>query len=201
VAHDWGGAVSWLLANQCPQLLDKLVVLNAPHAATLLRELRHNPAQQAASAYMNFLIRPDAETLLAADDYRRLWRFFAVDGGDPPWLTAPLKAQYRAQWQQGLTGPCNYYRATPLRPARPGDPACESVVLPPATLNVTRPTLVIWGLEDTALPPALIDGLEGFVADLTVRRVPGATHWIVHEQPEALAGWIGDFLQRPSASP
>jgi len=196
VAHDWGGAVGWLLANQCPQDIERLVIVNAPHAATLLRELQHNPAQQAASAYMNFLIRPDAEALLAEDDYRRLWGFFASQGSAPPWLTEPLRAQYRATWAQGLTGPCNYYRATPLRPSRPGDPACAAVVLPPQTLGVTQPTLVVWAMDDAALPPALLDGLDAFVPDLTVRRVAGASHWIVHEQPEALAGWIGEFLQR-----
>jgi hypothetical protein len=38
-------------------------VVNAPHPATFLRELQHDPAQQAASAYMNFLRRPDAQAL------------------------------------------------------------------------------------------------------------------------------------------
>ena len=61
VAHDWGGAVAWNFAVQHPQRLRRLVIVNSPHPATFLRELQHNPAQQAASAYMNFLCRPDAE--------------------------------------------------------------------------------------------------------------------------------------------
>ena len=60
VAHDWGGAVAWSLANQRPQLTERLAIINSPHPGTFLRELRDNPAQQQASAYMNFLIRPDA---------------------------------------------------------------------------------------------------------------------------------------------
>ena len=55
VAHDWGGALAWNLAAQRPDLLRRLLILNSPHPATFLRELRHNPAQQAASAYMNWL--------------------------------------------------------------------------------------------------------------------------------------------------
>ena len=65
VAHDWGGAVAWTFAVQRPQLLKQLVIINSPHPATFLRELQHNPQQQAASAYMNFLCRADAEALLA----------------------------------------------------------------------------------------------------------------------------------------
>ena len=93
VAHDWGGAVAWTLAAQRPQLLKRLVIVNSPHPATFLRELKNNPAQQAASAYMNFLCRPDAEALLAADDFRRMWPMFTKMGAADPsrkgggWLT------------------------------------------------------------------------------------------------------------------
>lgn len=197
VAHDWGGAVAWSLANQRPELMDRLVILNSPHAGTFLRELQHNPVQQAASAYMNFLVRPDAEALLAEDDHRRLWAFFTnmfADRGDFAWLTEAVKDQYRAVWAHGLTGGCNYYRASPLRPPRPEDPAAAAIHLPRDMLTVQVPTLVIWGLNDTALPPSLVDGLDDYVTDLTVVKVPDATHWIVHEQPDRVAGWINDFL-------
>ena len=72
VAHDWGGAVAWNAANQHPELMRRLMIVNSPHPGTFLRELQNNPEQQAASAYMNFLIRPDAEELLAEDDFRRV---------------------------------------------------------------------------------------------------------------------------------
>lgn len=81
VAHDWGGAVAWNLAASQPHLMEKLAIINSPHPATFLRELQHSDDQQAASAYMNFLIRPDAEALLAEDDFRRLWEFFSHMGG------------------------------------------------------------------------------------------------------------------------
>src|SRR5579862_3479893 len=31
VAHDWGGAVAWAFALAHPELLEKLVIINAPH--------------------------------------------------------------------------------------------------------------------------------------------------------------------------
>jgi pimeloyl-ACP methyl ester carboxylesterase len=205
VAHDWGGAVAWNLANQLPHLLKQLVIINSPHPGTFLRELKTNPAQQAASAYMNFLIRPDAEKLLAQNDYHRLWEFLthSQDGAHTPaWLTEEVKAQYRAVWEAGLTGGCNLYRASPLRPPRPEDSAAAAIDLPNAMLRVSLPTLVIWGMKDVALPPALIEGLDRYVEHLTLQTVPDASHWIVHEQPQRVARLISSFLSNtPLAAP
>lgn len=201
VAHDWGGAVAWNLATQLPQLIQRLAIVNSPHPGTFLRELKTNPRQQAASAYMNFLIRPDAERLLADNDFARMWPFFSngkssggMPGG-PTWLTDAVKDQYRAVWNAGLTGGCNYYRASPLRPPRPEDPGAAAIDLPHAMLTVTVPTLVVWAMDDIALPPELIDGLDAYIARLTLHRIEGASHWIVHEQPQRVAMHLGDFLK------
>jgi pimeloyl-ACP methyl ester carboxylesterase len=202
VAHDWGGAVAWNLANLQPQLLKKLAVINSPHPGTFLRELRSNPKQQAASAYMNFLIRPDAERLLAADDFARLWPFFANGAKGAPWLTEAVKQQYREVWRAGegaapgagLVGGCNYYRASPLRPPRPEDAAAAAITLPREMLAVDVPTLVLWGMDDVALPPELVDGLDDYVLRLTLEKVDGASHWIVHERPALVAQRLAVFL-------
>ncbi len=203
VAHDWGGAVAWNMANQLPHLTQHLVIINSPHPGTFLRELKTNPAQQAASAYMNFLIRPDAENLLAQDDYRRLWEFLThskTGFQTPNWLTDGVKAQYRDVWDAGLTGGCNLYRASPLRPPRPQDPAAAAVELPHSMLTVTLPTLVIWALDDIALPPVLIEGLGDYVEHLTIQTVADATHWIVHEKPQLITRFISVFLHPKSPS-
>jgi pimeloyl-ACP methyl ester carboxylesterase len=196
VAHDWGGAVAWTFAVQRPQMIKRLVIVNSPHPATFLRELKNNPLQQAASAYMNFLCRPDAEALLAADDFRRMWPMFTNMGAADPtrkgggWLTPQVREQYRAVWSAGLTGGCNYYRASPLRPPTSPDDAIMTLEFTPEFVTVKVPTLVIWAEDDSALPPSLIDGLEAYVPRLRLVRVPGATHWIVHEQPQLVAGEI-----------
>ena len=147
---------------------------------------------------MNFLIRPDAEQLLAQDDYRRLWEFLTrtqTGHETPAWLTPEVRAQYREVWDCGLRGGCNLYRVSPLRPPRPDDPGAAAVELPSGMLTVRLPTLVIWALNDIALPPALIDGLDAYVDDLTVHTVSGASHWIVHEQAQHLAQRITSFLR------
>ena len=195
VAHDWGGAVAWNLANQLPHLTKKLAIINSPHPGTFLRELKSNPKQQAASAYMNFLIRPDAEQLLREDDYRRLWQFFTNWGG-APWLTEERKRQYREVWDASLTGGCNYYRASPLRPPSAQDQGALAINLPREMLTVDLPTLVLWAMDDVALPPELIDGLDDYVPRLTLEKVQEATHWIVHERPAFVAERLAAFLLR-----
>ena len=208
VAHDWGGAVAWNLAASQPQLIEKLAIINSPHPGTFLRELQHSPAQQAASAYMNFLIRPDAEKLLAEDDFRRLFEFFmplsSVKGTDgnanikgkgprtaPGWLSPEVMAQYRDVWQAGLTGPLNFYRASPLRPG----PEVKEVVIPRELLQVNLRTLVLWGMGDIALPPALLDGLIDYVPHMELKKIQTATHWIIHEQTALVAQHLQEFLE------
>jgi pimeloyl-ACP methyl ester carboxylesterase len=201
IAHDWGGAVAWNLAAQMPQLLERLVIVNSPHPATFLRELQRNPAQQAASAYMNFLRRSDAEALLAENDFARMWPFFSHAAGgaaatSPGWLTEGVRDQYRAVWRTSLRGGCNYYRASPLRPPTDSDQSLISLAFAPEFVTVKVPTRVVWGEEDVALPVALLDGLEAYVPDLAVVRVPGASHWIVHERPKLIVAEIEQALAR-----
>jgi len=202
VAHDWGGALAWGLAAQRPEAIGRLVIVNSPHPATFLRELRHNTKQQAASAYMNFLCRPDAEALLSADDFRRLWPFFTSMGATDPshvgggWLTETMRERYREVWHLGLRGGCNYYRASPLRPPLGDDDAVLRLELPASAVTSHAPTLVVWAENDIALPVELLDGLEAFVPDLRVVRVPGATHWIVHERPALVIAEIERELAR-----
>lgn len=198
VAHDWGGAVAWGVANQLPHLTKKLAIINSPHPGTFWRELKSNPKQQAASAYMNFLIRPDAEQILLEDDCRRLFEFFTNMGavtGPHAWLTEAIKQQYREVWTSSLTGGCNYYRASPLRPPTATDKGAAGVELPRSMLTIDIPTLVVWALDDIALPPELIDGLDDYITNLTLTTVADATHWIIHEQPELVARYLGDFLK------
>jgi pimeloyl-ACP methyl ester carboxylesterase len=199
VAHDWGGAVAWNMANQHPELMRQLAIINSPHPGTFLRELQSSPEQQAASAYMNFLIRPDAEVLLAEDDYRRLWAFLTNMGaetGPHAWLTDAEKDKYRAVWDQGLTGALNYYRASPLRPPREADAAAAAITLPKSMLDILVPTLVLWGMNDIALPPGLVDGLEDYIPDLRLQRIADGSHWLVHEQPALVAQSLWAFLEK-----
>ncbi|MNR46763.1 Alpha/beta hydrolase family protein [compost metagenome] len=73
-----------------------------------------------------------------------------------------------------------------MHPPGPGEAAPDISRLDPSAFVVRVPTLVIWGENDRALPKTLADGLEDFVPDLRLERIPEGTHWIIHEQPERI---------------
>ena len=213
IAHDWGGAVAWSLANQHPHRMRQLVIINSPHPGPFLQALQHDPAQQAASAYMNFLVQPDAAAQLAAKDFERMFGF--LTGQDTSlqsltaptadtqahWLTPAVKAQYREVWQHGLQGGLNYYRASPLRPATANDPGASAVQIPPEALRIEVPTLLLWALGDVALLPCLTEGLDAHIPDLKLVPIAQATHWVVHEQPARVIQEIVNFLPPSGIKP
>ncbi|MDQ6906807.1 MAG: alpha/beta hydrolase [Chloroflexota bacterium] len=193
VGHDWGGVVAWAVAHRYPDLLDRLVIINAPHGAIFARELRDNPAQQAASQYMLMFRSDEAEAVLSANNYAVLTD--AVLGTSSAFTDAD-RAAYLAAWSQpgALTGGLNYYRAARIGP--PTEEETRAAPRPhgasPAPLAV--PTLVIWGEADTALLTGNLDGLDAQVANLTIVRIPEGTHWVIHEQPARVDDEIRKFL-------
>jgi pimeloyl-ACP methyl ester carboxylesterase len=193
VAHDWGGAVAWGLAIAHPELVSRLVIVNSPHPYTFWRELAANRAQQKASEYMLLLRAPKAERVLSENGFERLWRL--AFGWGAPALSEADRAAYLEAWAQpgALTGSLNWYRASPLYPPSATDPGAKKLALDPKDFAVRVPTLVLWGEDDQALLPACLDGLEECVPDLRVVRVPGASHWIVHERCALVCGEIERF--------
>jgi pimeloyl-ACP methyl ester carboxylesterase len=193
VAHDWGGGVAWSFAIAHPEYLEKLVIINCPHPAILARELAENPAQQKASQYMLMFRSPQAEQMLSANNYAALVEAVLGDGLKTGVFTEADKQAYIEAWSQpgALTGGLNYYRAAKL-----GPPEKDSDVPPPAsgTQIVKVPTLVIWGEKDTALLTGNLDGMDKFVPNLTIQRIPDGSHWVIHEKPELVNGYIRDFV-------
>jgi pimeloyl-ACP methyl ester carboxylesterase len=196
VAHDWGGAVAWAFAIAHPELLERLVIINAPHPGIFARLLHSNPEQQHASQYMRMFCTSQAEENLSRDNYQALVDIVLAHGFKRGYFNEDDKRAYLEAWSQpgALTGGLNYYRAGRMLPPPPGTPIPTiSLSLDVESLTVRVPTLVIWGERDTALIPANLDGLEEFVPNLTVRRVPDANHWIVHQKPELVNRYIREF--------
>ncbi len=194
--HDWGGAVAWNLPRYHPDLVDRLVILNSPHPAAFRRELR------------------------TLDQLRRSWYVFFFQ---LPWLPEALLARRRAGFVKGLlrrelvakdaftreeierhreamlvpgalTAALAYYRAAFRVRAVPAK----------GPRRIERPTLVVWGERDSFLSPRLLDGLDRWVADLTVERLPGAGHWVHADAParvnELLVGFFRGGGVRPEGA-
>jgi pimeloyl-ACP methyl ester carboxylesterase len=197
VGHDWGGAVAWAFAIRHPDRLERLVIVNAPHPAIFARELRDNPAQQKASEYMLAFRSAKAEQMLSANHYAALVQAVLGEGLARGYVTPDDREEYLKAWSQpgALTGGLNCYRAARVGPpSRDGAPASGTLGVDDSAAVVSVPTLVIWGEKDTALLPGNLDGLDRYVPNLTVRRVPDASHWIIHEQPELINRYLRDWL-------
>ncbi len=184
VGHDWGGGVAWTVAEQHPDRLRALAVLNCPHGQALREVLGRSPRQALRSWYMAaFQIPWLPEKLLGARGARRLGRAMRGTARRGTFSREDM-TRYQEAWLQpgALTAMINWYRAGLRHPA-PRSPAA-----------IEPPTLLIWGEQDTALGTEFIEPICRPCADIRVERLPDASHWVQHEEPDAVNALLVEFL-------
>ena len=190
VGHDWGGIIAWHFAMRRVRPLERLVVMNCPHpAAPAIRTLR----QLRRSWYMFFFQLPWLpERLLSLGGFRFI--DFLRDGAANPenFPDEALEVFRAAAAQPGaLTAMLNYYRAL----LRGGGLRRQRKL---GTPLIEVPTLLIWGENDMALGKETTRGTERLVKELTLRTLPGISHFVQQDAPEAvneiLEAWL---LGRP----
>ncbi len=200
VGHDWGGAIAWgvAIAGQATGRVSRCVIANAPHPAVFQKLLYTNPTQRAASQYMRGFRNPENDALV------REHGLAAILMKEVKWeraaeMESEERAALLADWQdrEAAFGMLNWYRASPID-VPPLDAPYElpDGWTPPALPKLTIPTLVIWALDDLALPAENLDGLDEVVEDLTVVKVPGCGHFVPWEAPEKVNAAMDEFLAR-----
>ncbi len=200
VAQDWGAFLGCSYVLRHPEYVERYVAVDVTHPAIFNRELQQNPKQQELSAYMLAFGTSQAEAMVAANDYA--WPRQAVfddaraHGAE---LSEADMAEWLDTWKQpgGVTGGLNYYRAARMGPpAGPGSTGGSNLVdgLSPEQLKAKVPVLLLWGEKDPYFTPGSLDGLEQYVPQLTVRKLPDATHWVTLEKRAQVTGYLREFL-------
>ncbi|MGD8462892.1 MAG: alpha/beta hydrolase [Anaerolineae bacterium] len=185
VAHDWGGVAAWHFAMDYPQIVDRLVVMNAPHPVAFARELRNNRSQQLKSWYVAAFQLPWLPETLLALSPRATTRLFLRRTAVRPgaFSDADLEVMAAALAQPGaMPAMIHWYRAALRYPA-----ARRSQV-------IACPTLLIWAEDDVALGLELTHGLARWVPDLQIHTIPGCGHWVQNEMPQEVNAQLLAFL-------
>lgn len=185
VGHDWGGIIAWHAAAWGRIALDGLVILNAPHPQVFAQAIRSGWRQRLRSWYALAFQAPVLPEL--AITARGAALLPAAMRRQFPGFPEDLLRLYRRNLRQpgAATAMLDYYRANVAELA---DPVADA--------PIAVPTLMIWGMDDSALDGSLTRGVERYAGDLRVQRLPGVSHWVQHEAAEAvnaaIGGWTAD---------
>jgi pimeloyl-ACP methyl ester carboxylesterase len=196
VGHDWGGAVAWLAALRHPHRIGRLVIVNAPHPLIFQKSLIDDPAQRAASQYMNAFRNPAMEQGIAAMGWESFYAKTFGSHADLSRVPPEEKAAYLANWSApgALTAMLNWYRASEIIVPQIGEEVAAPAWTQAPFPALKMPVLVIWALGDKALLPAQLEGLDALIDDLRLVTIPDAGHFVPWEQPETVIAAIRDFM-------
>lgn len=199
VAQDWGAQVAWSFVLRHPEYVTKFVTINATHPALFNQVLQSDPDQQEASQYMLQLRSPEAEKLLSRNNFEWLKKEILELLENRGVLSKEDKEAWIAAWRRpgALTGGLNYYRASEEGPPDgTGHPGGSNLIddLDQKQLYVEVPTLLIYCEKEKYRRPSSLTGIENYVSDLRIVRVPDATHWFTIENPDLLTRYIREFI-------
>jgi pimeloyl-ACP methyl ester carboxylesterase len=187
VGHDWGAAVAWALAMLHPERVERLAILNVPHPRRMLQGLRTFRQLRKSWYMLYFQIPwlPERLEVLSGHQFAR--RAFAMS--TRPGAFSPEDVERYLDGMRSprdLKGMVDWYRAALRRSPRESERLMR---------RIDAPTLVIWGERDTALGAELADPEPEWVPDARVVRLPEASHWVQHDDPQRVNELLIEFLR------
>lgn len=186
VGHDWGGIVAWHVARQYPELIHKLVIINAPHEGAMLQHIREKPSQLLRSSYIFFFqFRGTLELSLRLLNWKPFTQTMKKSSQKETFKKTDLE-EYMTAWSQtrAMKSMLNWYRAN--------GKAFTEKQMPE---RVSIPTLVIWGAKDQFLDSELATKSLAFCDDGRGILIGEGTHWVHIEEPEHTSKLIEDFIE------
>ncbi|MEC4717763.1 alpha/beta fold hydrolase [Noviherbaspirillum sp. CPCC 100848] len=184
--HDWGGVIAWTFAGAYPELLDRLIILNAPHMQ-VYAEKALRTSQAVRSLYAAFFQLPLLpERLLAARRFLVVRQMFkTMPYRKPAFDDEEIDDFVHTLSQPGaLKAALDYYRIN----ARPGAMALARHA------KTDAPVLVIWGEKDPSLGSFLLEGLQRFAPRIRIQLLRDAGHWAPNEAPAEVNRLLLKFL-------
>lgn len=186
VGHDWGGIVAWRVSREYPELIKKLVILNAPHSGALRQHIKKHPTQLLKSSYILFFQLPGVpERLLKSSDGRNAAEALQKTSNEGTFSDDDL-SQYRTAWAKprAMQSMLNWYRAN-----------AKSMTSSQVSKRVTVPTLIIWGENDQFLGKELATESLKFCDNGKGILLSDTTHWLHHEEPDRVNSLINQFIE------
>ena len=197
VGHDWGGAIAWGVALGGQHMrVERAVIANAPHPAIFQKLLYTHPGQREASQYIRGFRDTANDALIKDAGLTGLMRK-EVKWDRPQAMEPEEREALLRDWQNrdAAFGMINYYRASPIDvPTMDAPFEVPDSYVPRDLPKLTIPTLVIWAMDDLALPPENLEGLEDVIDDLTIEEVHGSGHFVPWEAPEKVNAAMERFL-------
>ena len=182
VGHDWGGIASWLLAMLHPSLVERLVVMNAPHFVPMRREINRSFEQKMRLTYQLFFNLPVLPELFL----RMFGKMLMVRMGK---FTPDEVRTYVEGWRKpgATTAMLNYYRAIRKHRAE----------LRGLMRKIEVPTMLVWGEKDPVFKVEMTENFSEWVPDLRLERIPEAGHFVQTDAAEKVNALLLSFLPSP----
>lgn len=185
VGHDWGAVVAWAVAIKYPERLHKLSILNAPHPAVMRKFLSRDLEQMRRSWYTAFFQLPwIPEMVLQADNWRRTEQAIRGSNNSQSFTNEDIE-KYKEAWSQpkAMTSMLNWYRA-----------AVRARGLGSKDGRIKVPTLMMWGMKDTALTHRMARPSMDYCDEGNLILFPEATHWVQHDVADEVNHYLVDFI-------